>query len=175
MPTGTGPSPTWTSRQTDAAGPPRLAGLLSDSRITRIFTSDAVRTHQTAAPTAQQYRAAFTTPADYTCGNSGLNILRGPGFSEPEFALEKSLLVKEGKSLTFRAEDTDALNHVNLGQPSATLGAAGFGTILGINGQSADHANGPEVRVRVREVRRAGKRARATTFATIKITCGAIV
>ena len=78
--------------------------------------------------------AAFTTPADYTWGNSGMNILRGPGFSELEFALEKSFLVSEGKSLTFRAETTNALNHVNLGQPSATLGAAGFGTIRGING-----------------------------------------
>jgi hypothetical protein len=30
--------------------------------------------------------------------------------------------------------DVAELNHVNLGQPSATLGAAGFGTIRGING-----------------------------------------
>ena len=129
---GTEPDPDLTPDGRSRAA--ALGRLLSDSRITRIFTSDAVCTHQTAAPTAQQYRAAFTTPADYTCGNSGLNILRGPGFSEPEFALEKSFLVKEGKSLTFRAEDTNALNHVNLGQPSATLGAAGFGTIRGING-----------------------------------------
>jgi len=33
-----------------------LAALLADSRITRIFTSDALRTHQTAAPTAQHFR-----------------------------------------------------------------------------------------------------------------------
>jgi hypothetical protein len=52
--------------------------------------------------------AAFITPADYTWGNSGLNILRGPGFSELEFSLEKSFFVAEGKSITFRAEGTKA-------------------------------------------------------------------
>ena len=100
---------------TPANGPAALSG--SDRNFDRWFNT-----------------AAFTTPADYTWGNSGLNILRGPGFSELEFALEKSFFVAEGKSLTFRAEATNALNHVNLGQPSATLGAAGFGTIRGING-----------------------------------------
>jgi hypothetical protein len=30
----------------------------------------------------------FSTPANYTYGNSGINILRGPGFSEVEFALQ---------------------------------------------------------------------------------------
>jgi phosphohistidine phosphatase SixA len=32
-----------------------LGRLLSDSRITRIFTSESVRTHQTAAPTAERF------------------------------------------------------------------------------------------------------------------------
>lgn len=78
--------------------------------------------------------AAFTTPADYTWGNSGLNIVRGPGWSELEMALQKSFAVAERGRITFRAEATNALNKVNLGQPSATLGSAGFGTIRSLNG-----------------------------------------
>ena len=78
--------------------------------------------------------AAFTTPADYTWGNSGLDILRGPGWSELEASLQKSFTIIEGKQITFRAEATNVLNKVNLGQPSATLGSSGFGTIRSLNG-----------------------------------------
>ena len=78
--------------------------------------------------------AAFVQPTDYTWGNSGLNILRGPGFSELELALQKSFAVTEGARITFRAEATNALNKVNLGQPSATVGSAGYGTIRSLNG-----------------------------------------
>jgi hypothetical protein len=85
-------------------------------------------------PGISPHTAAFTTPADYTWGNSGLNILRGPGWSELEMALQKSFTVMEGKRITFRAEATNTLNKVNLGQPSATLGSAGFGTIRSLNG-----------------------------------------
>jgi hypothetical protein len=38
-----------------------------------------------------------------------------------DVALEKSFFVAEGKSLTFRAEATNALNHVNLGQPGSAV------------------------------------------------------
>lgn len=78
--------------------------------------------------------SAFTVPANYTYGNSGLNILRGPGFSEVEFALQKSFTFRERYKATFRAEAENLLNHVNLGTPSATLGASGFGTIRSLGG-----------------------------------------
>ncbi len=77
---------------------------------------------------------AFVTPADYTWGNSGINILRGPGFSEVEFALQKSFTPWEGKRFTFRAEAINALNHVNLGQPAATVDDSGYGTIRSLRG-----------------------------------------
>jgi hypothetical protein len=78
--------------------------------------------------------AAFATPADYTWGNSGLNILRGPGFSQTDFALQKTVSFRERFKATFRAETENLFNHVNLGQPSATLGSAAFGTIRSLGG-----------------------------------------
>jgi hypothetical protein len=78
--------------------------------------------------------AAFTVPANYTYGNSGLNILRGPGFAEIDFALQKSLAIRERYTVTFRAEAENLLNRVNLGNPSSTLGAAAFGAIRGLGG-----------------------------------------
>jgi hypothetical protein len=78
--------------------------------------------------------AAFATPSDYTWGNSGLNILRGPGFSQVDFSLQKTFSIKERFNTTIRAEAENVLNHVNLGQPSATLGSSGVGTIRSLGG-----------------------------------------
>ena len=49
-------------------------------------------------------------------------------------SVQKTFSLFEGTRLTFRAEAENALNHVNLGQPTATLGSAGLGTIRSLNG-----------------------------------------
>jgi hypothetical protein len=77
---------------------------------------------------------AFTTPANYTYGDSGVNILRGPGFSEVEFALQKTFAFDERYKVTLRAEAENLLNRVNLGTPSSTLGSSGFDTIRSLGG-----------------------------------------
>lgn len=77
---------------------------------------------------------AFTTPANYTYGNSGINILRGPGFSQIDFAMQKTFSVMERYHATLRAEAANLFNHPNFGNPSSTLGAAGFNTIRSLGG-----------------------------------------
>ncbi len=77
---------------------------------------------------------AFSTPPDYTYGNSGINILRGPGFSQVDFSMQKTFSVMEQYHLTLRAEAENLLNHANFGNPSSTLGASNFNTIRGLNG-----------------------------------------
>lgn len=77
---------------------------------------------------------AFSMPDNYTYGNSGINILRGPGFSEVELALQKSFTLGDRYKATFRAEAENLLNHVNLGNPSSTLGVSGFNTIRSLGG-----------------------------------------
>jgi hypothetical protein len=44
-------------------------------------------------------------------------------------SLFRSFPFAEKRRLEFRAEAFNMLNHVNLGQPDATLGDAGFGTV----------------------------------------------
>jgi hypothetical protein len=78
--------------------------------------------------------AAFVTPANYTWGNSGLNILRGPGKAELQLAVQKSFSVRERANLIFRAEAQNAFNRVNLGMPSATVDSAAYGTIRSLGG-----------------------------------------
>jgi len=78
--------------------------------------------------------AAFTTPPDYKYGNSGYNNMRGPGYAEVEMSLQKAFSFMESKRIIFRAEAQNAFNRVNLNNPSAGVGVAGFGTIRSLRG-----------------------------------------
>ncbi len=72
---------------------------------------------------------AFTVNAVGTFGNSGKNILRGPGTSNLDFGLAKNFPVRESVRLQFRAEFFNALNRVELGNPNTNAGSAVFGQI----------------------------------------------
>ena len=73
--------------------------------------------------------AAFVTQAQYTYGNSGRNILDGPGNRNLDLSLAKSFAVTERVRLQFRAEAFNATNTANFGFPGANINAAGVGTI----------------------------------------------
>jgi len=73
--------------------------------------------------------AAFATQAQFTYGNSGRNILDGPGNRNLDLSLAKSFALTEKFRLQFRAEAFNATNTANFGFPGANLNAAGIGTI----------------------------------------------
>jgi hypothetical protein len=76
--------------------------------------------------------AAFVSPAVGTFGNSGRNILTGPGNFTTNVAILKNfrLSPREGLGkIQFRAEAYNLLNWVNLSNPVATLTAPNFGAI----------------------------------------------
>jgi hypothetical protein len=85
--------------------------------------------------------AAFQAPSAMTpgiFGNSGRNILRGPGFQNWDVTLLKTFIVQEKMRLQFRAESFNVLNHANFTSINTTVafnaaGVAsnGFG---GVNG-----------------------------------------
>ncbi|PYV44583.1 MAG: hypothetical protein DMG06_05900 [Acidobacteria bacterium] len=66
-----------------------------------------------------------------TFGNSGKNILRGPGFFNTDFGLLKTTKITEQTSVQFRAEFFNVFNNVNFGSPDRTLshGPEQFGHI----------------------------------------------
>ncbi len=81
--------------------------------------------------------ADFTSVSQlYTYGNSGRNILLGPGFGSIDTSLAKSFTLTERTKLEFRWDVFNALNRVNLSQPNSTItpGIANSpaGTITGI-------------------------------------------
>jgi hypothetical protein len=61
--------------------------------------------------------AAFSDPAPFTFGDAGRDIIPGPGNEVVDVALDRRFLVAERKSLEFRWETFNALNHPNLGIP----------------------------------------------------------
>jgi len=81
--------------------------------------------------------AAFAFSPFGTFGNSGRNILDGPGFQNVNASLVKNTKLKEGLDLQFRAEAFNLFNHPNFDLPDNFLGSPTFGRIL--SAQSPRH------------------------------------
>jgi hypothetical protein len=73
--------------------------------------------------------AAFTTPGEYTFGNSGRNILVGPGLTNVDLGLSRVIPATERIHIEFRAEAFNLFNTPQFGLPNATLGTSTAGTI----------------------------------------------
>jgi hypothetical protein len=78
--------------------------------------------------------AAFQQNATGTFGNSGRNILRGPGFNNVDLALMKTVPLKsEKRYLTIRGEFFNTMNTPHFDAPAGgggNLTTPGFGQIL---------------------------------------------
>jgi hypothetical protein len=79
---------------------------------------------------------AWSTPAEYTFGDSPRNGVYGPGFAQVDSALVKQTPLAEGRSLEFRAEFFNMFNHPNFGQPDSTYGDSTFGQIYSTFGKT---------------------------------------
>lgn len=74
--------------------------------------------------------AAFTAPLQpYRDGDVHRNSLRGPREAVMNLALAKTFAITEGKTLEFRWENFNALNHPNLGLPANIVDQSGAGQI----------------------------------------------
>jgi len=73
--------------------------------------------------------AAFTNPGPQQWGNSGRNILQGPGTKNIDFSVFKNLQLREKGQLQLRAETFNLFNTPQFNNPSATVGTSSFGTI----------------------------------------------
>ncbi len=78
--------------------------------------------------------AAFRVPAPFTYGNSGINILRGPGKTNLDFGLFKNFVVSEKVKLQFRTEFFNLTNTPYFGLPNTNIQAPQAGRILSTAG-----------------------------------------
>jgi hypothetical protein len=74
--------------------------------------------------------AAFEIPPRGHFGNSGRNILEGPGLQNLNVSVVKDTWLREDVSLQFRAEAFNLLNRTNYDLPDIFLGSPTFGRIL---------------------------------------------
>ena len=73
--------------------------------------------------------AAFATPALYQYGNSGFDILRGPGLATVDAALSRNFVFREKMHLMTRVEAGNILNRTNLALPGRILEVETSGVI----------------------------------------------
>jgi hypothetical protein len=88
--------------------------------------------------------AAFTAPTNAAgipggaYGNSGYDMLRGPGYQDWDINLQKNILFKERYNIQLRADSFNVFNHPDLGVPNASISnTSSVGTITSVSGTPA--------------------------------------
>jgi outer membrane receptor protein involved in Fe transport len=76
--------------------------------------------------------SAFVQPAPYTYGNSGRNILQGPGWADTDLSLSRQIRVTEKMNLDLRWDVFNAFNHPNLANPNPVVDSSTAGVISNI-------------------------------------------
>src|SRR5665213_2718527 len=95
--------------------------------------------------------AAFATVTTVSFGNSGRNILRGPGLFNVNASVFRNFRVTERFMLQFRAEAFNFTNTPQFGNPGATVSSATFnpdGSIKALNGYTQITSAGNERQLR---------------------------
>jgi hypothetical protein len=77
--------------------------------------------------------SAFVDPPPYSFGNSGRNVLIGPGLFNFDLSLFKNFRITESKSVQFRAESFDLFNHPRFTIPGQTMDTTTLGVISSAN------------------------------------------
>jgi hypothetical protein len=92
---------------------------------------DRIGSGEVDNPTIERWidRSAFVTAQLGTFGNSGIGILRAPGYWTVDLSVGKQITTVGRQYFLFRAEIFNALNWVNFGPPQANIQSTAFGTI----------------------------------------------
>jgi hypothetical protein len=85
-------------------------------------------------PTISQWfnTAAFTVPIAGTFGDSGRNMIIGPGTFNVNTSLSKSIPIKDNRSFEFRATATNLFNHVNYSVIDTVVNSPTFGQVTSV-------------------------------------------
>jgi hypothetical protein len=82
--------------------------------------------------------APWATPTQFTYGNAGRGILRGPGRTNVDFSVFKQFAATEKLHVQFRGEFFNALNHPQFDLPGQTIGSPSAGVITATVGTPRD-------------------------------------
>lgn len=73
--------------------------------------------------------SCFVSPPAYAFGNTGRNILIGPGLEDFDFGVDKDFHIRESLAMQFRVEAFNLPNHPNFGIPGTSIGSPTAGTV----------------------------------------------
>jgi hypothetical protein len=76
--------------------------------------------------------AAFARPADWTFGNAGKWVVRGPGSIDLSAFALKDVRIVERVKVQLRVESFNVANHMNLSDINTQLGNRAFGQVSGV-------------------------------------------
>ncbi|MGE5646623.1 MAG: carboxypeptidase regulatory-like domain-containing protein [Acidobacteriota bacterium] len=95
--------------------------------------------------------AAFVAPPANAgrFGNSGVNILQGPGTANVDLGLAKSVQLTERFRLRLEGTFTNALNHANFANPASNISLASVGIINGTQGMEGSGARTSRLGARI--------------------------
>ncbi|NUQ30758.1 MAG: TonB-dependent receptor [Acidobacteriaceae bacterium] len=91
-----------------------------------------------SATTVQWFNPATCTTATTGCifqlpstgfGNLARNALRGPGFADTDFSIEKNTTIYEAVKFQLRVDAFDIFNHPSFGNPTTSANSSTFGII----------------------------------------------
>lgn len=85
--------------------------------------------------------SCFAVPANGTYGNSGANILEGPGYNMHHLSLAKTFDLTERFKFTFTAAAANAFNHPNFTNPASNISVPGSVGVISnlVGGARARH------------------------------------
>ena len=109
-----------------------LTGITADQRPNQVL-ADVYAPAGGSNPNQYLNPAAFAQAVTGTYGNMGPASIRGPGFFGIDTGLSRRFPIWEKRSLEFRAEAFNVLNHVNPLDPVLTLTSSTFGQIQAAN------------------------------------------
>lgn len=73
--------------------------------------------------------SCFVSPPAFQFGNTGRNILIGPGLEDLDFGLDKNFPIHDRLAMQFRVEAFNLPNHPNFSVPGTSIGTPSAGTI----------------------------------------------
>jgi hypothetical protein len=119
---------------TRAQSGPELTAVGSSTGVTR--RADYVG-GVVALPTGQRSpdhwfnTAAFKTASASTLGTAGVGTIVGPGLYLWDVSIRKEVRYRESRSVQFRADSFNVMNHANFRSLQTTTSSSNFGTVTG--------------------------------------------
>ena len=88
-----------------------------------------VSANPTCATIAPGQKAAFATPAKYSYGDGGRNVLRAGNLVEVDMTLLKEIKFLDSRNLELRFEGFNVLNHPSFAAPTTTINTGSGGQV----------------------------------------------